>query len=160
MMKTQLMTLGVLSLLVAATACSNHREADEPSGLARTVQFHAGVPASKTAFGEADGDSYPTYWTANDTRVKISLNAGEAAEAVVTPSSDGRTADFETEVDPSSAPAPYRFYAVSPASAAEAMSPSRKAGFRLSRRLWRDPWTRLRRFSLPNRPPSRPCLLR
>lgn len=127
MMKTQLMTLGVLSLLVAATACSNHREADEPSGLARTVQFHAGVPASKTAFGEADGDSYPTYWTANDTRVKISLNAGEAAEAVVTPSSDGRTADFETEVDPSSAPAPYRFYAVSPASAAEAMSPSRKA---------------------------------
>ena len=70
MMKTQLMTLGVLSLLVAATACSNHREADEPSGLARTVQFHAGVPASKTAFGEADGDSYPTYWTANDTRVR------------------------------------------------------------------------------------------
>ena len=116
-----------MSLLVAATACSNHREVDDPSGAVRTVQFHAGIPASKTAFGEADGNSYPTYWTAQDTKVKISLNTGAAVEAAVEPSSDYKTADFEAELDPASASAPYQFYAVSPASSSEAMSPSRKA---------------------------------
>ena len=86
----------------------------------KTVQFFAESIETKTAFGEPDGTTYPTLWTANDKSVKLFLNLNEEFAADVTVSDDFKTASFNTEVklaanDPSAPP--YTFYAMSPASA-------------------------------------------
>ena len=120
---------GLMAALLSAlalTACRNEeRDFSEPSG--KTVRFHAGTTSTRTAFGELEDGTYPTYWTANDEGVLLSLNYDKAENSAVTPSADGKTASFAATFDASAATAPYTFYAVSPASAARAISPSRKA---------------------------------
>ena len=115
---------------VAALACS--REAMEPvepveNENVRKVTFHALETKSKAQFGEKEGDVWPTLWTDNDTKVKLSLNYGSAFEADVTPSSDYRSATFGATVDFSGVSGPYTYYSVSPSSVAKAISPSREA---------------------------------
>lgn len=92
-----------------------------------TVVFHACEIQTKTAFGPGQDGIYPTLWTRNDSIVKLSLNYDEAVRAVVLPADDFRTATFVADISSSGLQAPYTFYAVSPGSAARALSPSRKA---------------------------------
>lgn len=115
---------------VAALACS--REAMEPAEPVenenvRKVTFHALETKSKAQFGEKEGDVWPTLWTDNDTKVKLSLNYGSAIEADVTTSEDHRSATFSATIDFGEDIGPYTYYSVSPSSVAKALSPSREA---------------------------------
>ena len=126
-MKRWMILCSFAALASLLAGCRENREQDDPSAGLRTIVFRAGAPDVKTAFGESDGTSRPTLWTDQDTEVRISLNYTDPLGAGITPSSDHRSATFSVELDPSGATSPYTFYAVSPASAAEAMSPSRSA---------------------------------
>ena len=91
------------------------------------VRFHGVQSETKAQFGEAENGAYPTLWTANDSEVKLSLNYGIAVAADVNRSNDNRSATFDATFDFTSVTAPYVFYSVSPASAAQALSPSRES---------------------------------
>ena len=119
---------GLLALIatLALPACRNV-EQELPELSEKTVRFLAGTSGTRTAFGELKDGVYPTYWTAQDEGVLLSLNYGKAEASAVTASADGTTASFAATFDASSTKAPYTFYAVSPASAARAISPSRSA---------------------------------
>ncbi|MBQ9357798.1 MAG: hypothetical protein IJT98_10995, partial [Prevotella sp.] len=69
----------------------------------------------------------PTLWTSNDAEVKLSLNYSGAQTAGVVPSNDFRSASFSASINFDASQSPYTFYAVSPSSAAAALSPSREA---------------------------------
>ena len=112
--------------LALLSGCRNV-EQEVPETSVKTVRFLAGTADTRTAFDEAVDGVYQTRWTANDEDVLLSLNYGKAESSAVTPSADGKTASFEASFDASAATSPYTFYAVSPASAARAISPSRKA---------------------------------
>ncbi len=128
----------ILGVVVVASALSCAREEidfvepmepqqiQEDNGV-RTVTFRALETTTKAQFGDPVNGSYPTLWTANDSELKLSLNYGSALSAGVTPSQDYTTATFSATVDFNKASAPYTFYAVSPASAAQALSLSREA---------------------------------
>ena len=119
--------LAALSALTVLAGCRNQeQEIQDPSSL-KTVRFHAETDETRTAFAEAVNGVYETRWTGNDSEILLSLNYGKAEKSAVKVSADGRTASFEAAFDASAASAPYTFYAVSPASAARAISPSRKA---------------------------------
>ena len=119
--------LAALSALAVFTGCrTQEQEISDPSSL-KTVRFHAETAETRTAFAEAVNGVYETLWTGNDSDILLSLNYGKAEKSAVKVSPDGRTASFEAAFDASSASAPYTFYAISPASAARAISPSRKA---------------------------------
>ena len=119
--------LAALSAFTVLAGCRNQeQEIQDPSSL-KTVRFHAETAETRTAFAEAVNGVYETWWTGNDSEILLSLNYGKAEKSAVKVSADGRTASFEAAFDASAASAPYTFYAVSPASAARAISPSRKA---------------------------------
>ena len=119
--------LAALSALTVLAGCRNQeQEIQDPSSL-KTVRFRAETAETRTAFAEAVNGVYETRWTGNDSEILLSLNYGKAEKSAVKVSADGRTASFEAAFDASAASAPYTFYAVSPASAARAISPSRKA---------------------------------
>ena len=118
--------LAALASLALFAGCQN-AEQEVPVTSVKTVRFLAGTADTRTAFDEAVNGVYRTRWTANDSDVLLSLNYGKAESSAVTPSADGTTASFEASFDASAATSPYTFYAVSPASAARAISPSRQA---------------------------------
>ncbi len=127
MNKYCLAALSALTALTVLAGCRNQeQEIQDPSSL-KTVRFHAETAETRTAFAEAVNGVYETRWTGNDSEILLSLNYGKAEKSAVKVSADGRTASFEAAFDASAASAPYTFYAVSPASAARAISPSRKA---------------------------------
>jgi len=99
---------------------------DGSEGNVRTVHFRAVQAETRAQFGEKEGDAYPTLWTENDTKVKLSLNYGGALTADVTPSEDYRSATFSAEVTFPEAD-DYTFYSISPASAAQSLSQNREA---------------------------------
>ena len=117
---------GVAALAVFACGRDEIDVVDEVSTV-RTVRFTAGMVDTKAQFGEKEGDSWPTLWTANDSQLKLSLNYATAIAAGITPSADYRSATFSANIDFANFSAPYTYYAVSPASAAQALSPSREA---------------------------------
>ena len=119
-------SLAALASLALFAGCQN-AEQEVPVTSVKTVRFLAGTADTRTAFDEAVNGVYQTRWTANDCDVLLSLNYGKAESSAVTPSADGVTASFEASFDASAATSPYTFYAVSPASAARAISPSRHA---------------------------------
>ena len=127
MKKTIKRTLAALLALSALAGCRNTEQEVPDTGSLRTVRFHAGTTDTRTAFAEAVDGVYRTLWTENDSDVLLSLNYGKAEASAITRSADGATASFEASFDASAATAPYTFYAVSPASAARAISPSRSA---------------------------------
>lgn len=89
----------------------------------KTVKFVAQSIETKTAFGAKDGTSYPTLWTENDSKVKISLNYASCKDAVVTPSGDFKSASFETTITDDES-GNYTFYSLSPAAAYVALNGS------------------------------------
>ena len=126
-MKTFRITLAVLSALLVLVGC-RHVEQEVPDAASvKIVRCRAGAAETRTAFTEAVDGVYQTLWTDNDNDVLISLNYGKASSSAITRSADGKTASFEASFDASAAKAPYTFYAISPASAARAISPSRSA---------------------------------
>ena len=126
-MKTFRTTLAALLALAALAGC-RHVEQELPETVSgKTVRFHAGTADTRTAFAEAVDGVYQTHWTENDSDVLLSLNYGKAVASAVTPSADWTTATFEASFDASATASPYTFYAISPASAARAISPSRNA---------------------------------
>ena len=127
MMKTLKTLLAAVPALLAFAGCSNIEQEAPGAASLKTVRFHAGAADSRTAFAEPVDGAYQTHWTENDRDVLLSLNYGKAKASAVSPSADGSTASFEAAFDASAATAPYTFYAVSPASAARAISPSRNA---------------------------------
>ena len=116
-----------LMALAALSGCRNAEQEVPEASSVKTVRFHAGAAPTRTAFAEAVDGVYQTLWTENDSDILLSLNYGKAEASAVTPSADGMTASFEASFDASATSAPYTFYAVSPASAARAISPSRSA---------------------------------
>jgi hypothetical protein len=116
-----------LLLLAAAalslTACQ-FQEAEKPETGQKSVLFHAlaDMP-TRTVFGEGQNGYYPTYWTDDDTQVKLALGYTEPQDAQVTPSEDGLTATFAATLNPESTQAPYVVNAFSPASAVQGLSP-------------------------------------
>ena len=120
--------LAALSALTVLAGCRTVQEQEIPENPSvKTVRFHAATAETRTAFAEPVNGVYETLWTGNDSDILLSLNYGKAAASAVTVSADGRTATFEAAFEASSATSPYTFYAVSPASAARAISPSWKA---------------------------------
>ena len=119
--------LAALSALTILVGCRTEEQEIPDSASLKTVRFRAEMTETRTAFAEAANGVYETLWTANDSDILLSLNYGKAEKSSVKLSSGGRTATFEAAFDASSASAPYTFYAISPASAARAISPSRKA---------------------------------
>ena len=115
----------VISLALAG--CRNAGQDVPDASSVKTVRFRACAADTRTAFDEAVDGVYRTRWTENDSEVLLSLNYGQAEPSAVTPSADGQTASFEASFDASATSSPYTFYAVSPASAARAISPSRSA---------------------------------
>ena len=113
----------------ALFACSREEipgQAGNDEGI-RTIQFRALPLATKAQFGAENNGCWPTMWTDNDTELKLSLNYGTALAAGVTPSQDYQSATFSATIDFTGISGPYTYYAVSPASAAMALSPSREA---------------------------------
>ena len=122
----------LVSAALLAFSCSREVAFEPESPLqeessVRTVHFKAGLVETKAQFGEPEDGAYPTLWTANDQAVKLSLNYRGAVAAGVNPTSDYRSATFDADIDFSGVTGPYTFYSVSPASAAQALSPSREA---------------------------------
>ena len=124
MRKTILLLLAALSL----ASCRVQEEAERPLAGDKSILFHALTETpTRTSFGPKENGTYPAYWTANDTRVKLALNYSEARDADVSPSADGLKASFVAVLNPEATTAPYVFNALSPASAVSSLSPSRKA---------------------------------
>ena len=119
--------LAALAALALLSGCRNVEQELPEASSVKTVHFHAGTAETRTAFAEPVNGVYQTLWTANDSDVLLSLNYGKAEKSAVNVAAGGKTASFEATFDASSASAPYTFYAVSPASAARAISPSRNA---------------------------------
>lgn len=114
-MKTMFKT--ILAFAAAAIAfASCVKEEQAPVSETKTVQFVAKSIETKTAFGTPDGTTYPTLWTVNDSKVKLSLNYASPKDADVEVSDDFTTANFTAEIEDDASGA-YVFYAMSPASA-------------------------------------------
>ena len=107
----------IIVIAAAAVAFSSCvQEKNVPAFEEKTVQFVANTVSTKTAFGELDGDTYPTLWTDNDSKVKISLNYASPADVSITPSEDYSSAHFNATITDDESGS-YRFYSLSPASA-------------------------------------------
>ena len=119
--------LMALVAVAALAGCRNVEQEVPESASLKTIRFHAGTEETRTAFAAPEEGVYRTLWTENDREILLSLNYGKAEGSAVAISADSRTASFEASFDASTATAPYTFYAVSPASAARAISPSRTA---------------------------------
>lgn len=119
--------LMALVAVAALAGCRNVEQEVPESASLKTIRFHAGTEETRTAFAAPEDGVYRTLWTENDREILLSLNYGKAEGSAVAISADSRTASFEAAFDASTATAPYTFYAVSPASAARAISPSRTA---------------------------------
>ena len=117
--------LAALAALATLTGCRHAEQEAEPA--LKTVRFRAETADTRTSFAPAVDGVYQTLWTENDREILLSLNYGKAEPSAVKVSADGKTAVFEAAFDAAAASAPYTFYAVSPASAARAISPSRNA---------------------------------
>ena len=113
-----------LAFLAVAAGCRMQEETEVgKSGPA--VRFVARTDAlTRTVFGDPDGTRYPTYWTGNET-VGISLNYEYQEEAEVSVNETRTVAEFSYV--PEGTAASYTFLVVSPASALETPSQSRKA---------------------------------
>lgn len=114
----------MLSVLAVTVGCRMQEEVEvEKSGSA--VSFVARTDAlTRTVFGEPDGTRYPTYWSGDET-VGISLNYDWAEEVGVKVNEAHTVAEFSYV--PEESATSYTFFVVTPASALETPSQSRKA---------------------------------
>ena len=114
-MRKVLFSLFTLAALTALVSCVR-TQPEEIVGGETAVQFSAGFPGTRTAFTTPEGDRYPVLWTANDSKVVISLNMIAVEKAAVTPAPDGKSASFTASFDAGSQES-YSFYLFSPETA-------------------------------------------
>ena len=105
----------IIVAMVAFSGCVK----DEPavSGETNTVEFIAESIDTKSAFGVPSGLDYPTYWTENDTEVKVLLNLNEETGAEVKVSADFKSMSFSADIkldDKNPSSSPYQFAVISP----------------------------------------------
>ena len=113
-----------LLMLPLLSGCMSDPQTGSGSDAIRTVHFTARQPETRSTFDEAVDGIYPTRWTERDTAVAVALNYGPASAAKAVPSPDGRKADIEYSF--SETAGEYCFHALTPASAAQTLSASRK----------------------------------
>ena len=115
------------AVLCGTAACGNKQEPREPATpAALALSFEAAAPATRTAFVEPEGDTYPAVWQAGD-KVKLFLNGGEVnptgdrgvMEATIT--DDGKAATFRTTLPDPGALESFNYGVLSPASAFSAL---------------------------------------
>ena len=115
----------ILSAMAVMTGCRMEEEAPEMKKNGPEIRFVARTDAlTRTVFGEPEGTTYPTYWTGNET-VGISLNYEWAEEVDITVNESRTAAEFNYV--PEALASSYTFFVVTPASALEKPSKSRKA---------------------------------
>ena len=115
----------ILSAMAVMTGCRMEEEAPEMKNNGPEIRFVARTDAlTRTVFGEPEGTTYPTYWTGNET-VGISLNYEWAEEVDITVNESRTAAEFNYV--PEALASSYTFFVVTPASALEKPSKSRKA---------------------------------
>ena len=105
----------IAAAVVSAFSCSKIEMNEPVTGEVHTVSFNAISPATKTTFGTLSNGKFPTYWTANDSEVKVAQNFSTGVAATVTKNSDTNASFTAKFTDDKSGD--YTFYAVSPASA-------------------------------------------
>ena len=113
-----------LLMLPFVSGCLSDPQTGSGSAAIRTVRFTARQPETRSAFDDAIDGLYPTRWTERDTAVAVALNYGPASAAKAVPSPDGRKAEIEYSF--SETASEYCFHALTPASAAQTLSASRK----------------------------------
>lgn len=111
----------ILVIAAAAAVFASCQKNEVVPSTTKTVNFTATTVDTKAAFGTPDGTSYPTLWTSNDSKVKVSLNYATPVDANVTPASDGKSATFSGEFKDDES-GNYIFTAISPATAYYAVS--------------------------------------
>lgn len=113
-----------LLMLPFVSGCLSDPQTGSGSATIRTVRFTARQPETRSTFDDAIDGLYPTRWTERDTAVAVALNYGPASAAKAVPSPDGRKAEIEYSF--SETASEYCFHALTPASAAQTLSASRK----------------------------------
>ena len=113
-----------LLMLPFVSGCLADPQTGSGSAAIRTVRFTARQPETRSTFDDAIDGLYPTRWTERDTAVAVALNYGPASAAKAVPSPDGRKAEIEYSF--SETASEYCFHALTPASAAQTLSASRK----------------------------------
>ena len=113
-----------LLMLPFVSGCLSDPQTGSGSAAIRTVRFTARQPETRSTFDDAIDGLYPTRWTDRDTAVAVALNYGPASAAKAVPSPDGRKAEIEYSF--SETASEYCFHALTPASAAQTLSASRK----------------------------------
>ena len=113
-----------LLMLPFVSGCLSDPQTGSGSASIRTVRFTARQPETRSTFDDAIDGLYPTRWTERDTAVAVALNYGPASAAKAVPSPDGRKAEIEYSF--SETASEYCFHALTPASAAQTLSASRK----------------------------------
>lgn len=107
-------------IALASFSCQKIEESNEIQ-TSKVVNFTASALETRTVFGTPEGTKYPTLWTANDTKVKVSLNYASPKDAELTPSADGKTASFSVDIKDDETGS-YTFYSLSPSSVALGIS--------------------------------------
>lgn len=105
----------VAAAVATAFSCSKIEKTAPVPGEVHTVSFNAISPATKTTFGTLSAGKFPTYWTSNDSQVKVAQNFSNGVDAAVSKTSDTNASFSVDFTDDGSGD--YTFYAVSPASA-------------------------------------------
>ena len=113
-----------LLMLPFVSGCLSDPQTGSGSAAIRTVRFTARQPETRSTFDDAIDGLYPTRWTERDTAVAVALNYGPASAAKAVPSPDGRKAEIEYSFIETASE--YCFHALTPASAAQTLSASRK----------------------------------
>ena len=124
-MKRLILDLFAAAIVFCLAGCAQKEIQAPESGYAGpvNVHFNARQSSTKTVFGDAATDSqgrtvYPTFWSANDRQVEISLNYESGVAAGVNLEDEtGEWASFDASFDGIDTGSPYTFYVVSPASA-------------------------------------------
>ncbi|MCR5245754.1 MAG: hypothetical protein K6C31_05495 [Bacteroidales bacterium] len=118
MKKSIISVFVIAAAAIAFVSCDKEvaQTGEAPVQKTSKVSFVASQPDTKAAFGTQSGTTLPTLWTSNDTRAVTILNCTSAAFTTITPSSDGKTAYFDTAISDDETGS-YSFSLLSPLSA-------------------------------------------
>ena len=114
MKKVIILIVSILAASLAVISCQKEEVSNTNLG-EKIVSFSAVPIDTRTAFGAPSGITYPTLWTTNDSKVKVSLNYASVKDAAVNPSADFKSATFGGSFQDDESGA-YTFLALSPAS--------------------------------------------
>ncbi len=106
----------IAAVAMAFTGCSTDEFEDVAASKNQTISFSSVV--TRTAFGEPDGNTYPTLWSGNE-KIRVGLNHASNSqatkEAQIT-TEDNIKASWTAEIEDDGTGS-YTFYALSPAAA-------------------------------------------